>query len=147
MLKQNVLRFDVSVKILVAVQILESLDDLSQNLCGLFQGEYPALLLGLLVHQVTPVAVLEHEVDEILVENDLVQFGNERGVHGPHAFDFSVEIILELGSLVDLCLFDLLDGAELVQLLVLDEKDLAVRSSAQPLVDFVPIQGHYNNIY
>ena len=74
------------------MELLESLDDLREELGGLGEGEDPVLLLGLQVNEVSTVAVFEEHIVEVLVFMDMVELGHVFASHVLHALDLSLEV-------------------------------------------------------
>jgi hypothetical protein len=78
------------VEITLLVEGFKTNDDLCKHLCGLVEGEHLVLEFGLIVDQIAAVAVLEHQVDVVVVLLDVVELDDVGRVHGLHALDLSI---------------------------------------------------------
>ena len=72
------------------MQALQTDDDLSQYFGGLLEGEHLLFKFSLVVDEVSTVAVLQHQVDEVVVFLDVVEADDVVGFHGAHALDLAV---------------------------------------------------------
>ena len=69
---------------------LKAEDDLGQDLGGLVKGEHFVFEFGLVVDEISSVAVFKDEVDVGIVFLDIVELDDVLGVHGLHALDLSI---------------------------------------------------------
>lgn len=76
------------------MQGLQALDHLGQHFGGLIQRKHPVIKFSLVIDQIAPITIFQKEVVEVLVFINGVEPDDVRGIHGPHALDLSVKVVL-----------------------------------------------------
>lgn len=72
------------------MELFKANNNLCQDFCGLFDGKHFVLEFGLIINEITSVAVFEEKVDVGLILSNLVEFDDVWRIHRLHALDFSV---------------------------------------------------------
>ena len=83
------------------MQLFQSNDDLRQHLGGFLQAEHPIFKFRLIVDEISPITVLQQQMDVILIFLDIIEVDDIGRLHRLHALDLSVEILLEMGLILD----------------------------------------------
>lgn len=60
------------------MQLFQSNDDLRQHLGGFFQAEHPIFKFSLIVDEISAIAVLQQQIDAILILLDIVEVDDVR---------------------------------------------------------------------
>ena len=145
LLDEDVLGLDVAVEVALLVELLEAVDDLGQHFGGLVEGEHLPGELGLVVDEVAPVAVLQHQVDVLFVLLGLVELDDVGRVHALHALDLPVQVLPQVGLVLDHPHLDQLQG-ELLAVVVLDQVHISVGALPQPPLVPILVQKHQIDI-
>ena len=74
------------------VEGLQTDDDFCKDLGSLVQGENFVGKFSLVVHQISSVAELSEQVDEVFVLLHIVQLDDVWRLHAPHALNFAFQV-------------------------------------------------------
>lgn len=72
------------------MELFKTDDNLRQDFSSLFDGKDFVLEFGLIVNEITSVAVFEEKVDVGFILPNFVKLDDVWGIHRLHALDFSV---------------------------------------------------------
>lgn len=134
---QNVVQFDVSVKDLISMQMMQALTNLLENCLEVLFTELPVDLES--VEQVLVVHVLEHQKHPMLGLEDFVEIDNEFRLERVQNLDFLIES-LAVFVVLKLVLFEALQSHWFSAQNGVGQVDLGIASLAEKLDDVVELQ-------
>lgn len=123
------------------MELFEPNNNLGKDFSCLLEGEYSVFKFSLVVDEISPITILQNEIDALLVFSNVIELDNILGVHCLHALDFPIEILPKMGLILNHLHGDELQGQQL-SLLILDQIDIAVCTLPQPTLVLVLVQKH-----